>query len=601
MVEQNTREVLALRSLHSVIERVNAGQDLAEVLHLIAQGVVDVLGFQIAVISRIVDGDTLIRVAVAGSDDARATLLHRRTPVAEVLAEFALCDHWGILRFLPHDRLPEEAGIAWIPDITPLDVPNAWHPLDTLYAPLNSPTGEMLGVLSVDLPQDGLRPSRLRRQVLEMFAVQAGLAMYNAQQRERLLEQLRLSAATRAVVNTAGRELDLDRVLDACVRPLSEGFRAEGLWVRSFALEGDPDDLGHGASYPPLPEETLLAMQQMAPRVAALCWDRQRELVVEVGDPSRDDGLLTLEEQDLVKAFLGATGRRSALCVPLGAGPDCLGYIVMVRDVASPRWSTDEVEAALEIGRDLGRAVMQARVFARERHLVGQLQALDQYKRELIATISHELKNPLTSILGHVERLEDEGAPMEPLRAIDRNTHRLKALVEDLLTLAKVEDPNQPFLAAPVDLTVLLDDALDMFSVQAGRREVTLKSETPDGPVLAWGDRDELACLLDNLIGNAIKYSRPGGAVEIHVLREDDAVVLECRDNGMGISQEDQVTLFAEFTRSSNPEAMAEPGTGLGLAIVHRIVTRHAGTITVESELGTGSVFRVALPTSDVA
>jgi len=114
--------------------------------------------------------------------------------------------------------------------------------------------------------------------------------------------------------------------------------------------------------------------------------------------------------------------------------------------------------------------------------------------------------------------------------------------------------------------------------------------------VLALGDADELDRVCANLVSNAVKYTPEGRSVTVSLARVGDQVVLECSDEGIGISTSDQEQLFTEFYRSSNPEAIAQPGTGLGLAIVSRIVGRHHGRIEVESSLGKGSTFRVYLP-----
>jgi GAF domain-containing protein len=177
-----------VRKLYELMRRVNSSSDPSDVLEEIARGVVEVLGFGVAAISRL-EGDTLVMTTVAGPEDVREQIIGRRTPVSVILNEFAQADEWGILRYVPHGRLPDEVmGAAWIPDLEPSDDEEAWHPLDALYAPLYSATGELLGNMSVDLPPDNRIPGRRDRELLEMFVVQAGLAMSHAQQRERLAE-----------------------------------------------------------------------------------------------------------------------------------------------------------------------------------------------------------------------------------------------------------------------------------------------------------------------------------------------------------------------------------------------------------------------------
>lgn len=597
---EGPREVSTLRRLHHLMSQVNARHDLQEVLQTVAEGVADVVGFEVAAISYLRSDGVLEVVAVAGDETARKELIGTRTPVSDIDAEFEMADEWGALRFVPHERLPGSVGAGWVSDVTPLDVPNAWHPQDALFAPLMSPTGELAGLLSVDLPYDGLRPGQFQREVLEMYSVQAGIAINNAWQRARLVEQVRLATATRAIVHTAGNALDLGRVIDDSVQPLVEGLRCHGLWIRAFEGDGERPGLGRGAIYPAgTTLEPPVGIMELARRVATDCWRGRRAVVVDGPDPTQTD-LLTADEIKTMFEFVDQIGSRSVLFVPMGAGPECLGYLALTRTENDPAWSDEEADAALEIGRDLGRAVLHARLFARERQLVEELQALDHYKTELISTISHELRNPLTSIIGHLELLENVESPpgtVRSLAAITRNTERLEALVDDLLLLSKVGDPNRTLIPVQVDLAALLDETVEMCRVQADQRGVALRIVGTDGPVMAWGDPSELDCVAGNIVGNAIKYSASGGDVTVSVEATDDAVTFTCRDKGFGISATDQERLFAEFYRSSNPETQALPGTGLGLTIVKRIIDRHQGSISVESTLGLGSTFTVRLPT----
>ena len=271
---------------------------------------------------------------------------------------------------------------------------------------------------------------------------------------------------------------------------------------------------------------------------------------------------------------------------------------MLIRSDVTRSWGGEESEAALVIGHEIGRAVLHARLYERERELNGELQELDRYKGELISTITHELKTPLTTILGHAELLEETPAPQDSVRAIARNAERLQTLAEDLLLLAKVKDPHRPMIAVPVDVSALVRDTHDLFDLLARRREVALLVDdgVGTGSLHAHGDRDELERALINVVGNALKYTPTGGSVHLAVHTDGADVVFTCRDTGLGIAEDDHDTLFDEFNRSSNPDAQARPGSGLGLAIVKRIVDRHRGTITLESTLGEGSTFRIAVP-----
>ncbi len=181
----------AVRRLYEVSARMGAGRSLAETLQAVVDGVVDGLGFGIAVLNlRHADGKFEV-FAVAGSPEAREALLGRVSAADIFDADFAIADEWGGLRFVPHERLPEGEVTGWVPDVPVSDDPAAWHPLDALFAPLYSPSGELVGMLSVDLPEDQRRPGPIHRELLEIFATQAGLAIDKA----RLTDQLRAEKA----------------------------------------------------------------------------------------------------------------------------------------------------------------------------------------------------------------------------------------------------------------------------------------------------------------------------------------------------------------------------------------------------------------------
>ncbi|MCW2852930.1 MAG: Signal transduction histidine kinase [Nocardioides sp.] len=232
--------------------------------------------------------------------------------------------------------------------------------------------------------------------------------------------------------------------------------------------------------------------------------------------------------------------------------------------------------------------------------LVGQLEALDHYKSDLISTVSHELRTPLTSITGHLELIEDDpaSAPPHSFRVIGRNLERVMALIDDLLTLKKLTDADVPTASGVVDLHQAALDAASLIRPLAVDKGVALTVLPHGGPLLIGGDRDEIERVALNLVGNAVKYTPAGGSVTVSTERTERFVRLVVHDTGYGISQHDQEEVFSEFFRSTNPDALALPGSGLGLSIVRRIVQRHGGSILLDSALGTGSTFTVRLPLS---
>jgi signal transduction histidine kinase len=264
-----------------------------------------------------------------------------------------------------------------------------------------------------------------------------------------------------------------------------------------------------------------------------------------------------------------------------------------------------EQRRVLELyARQAGRAVIALLERAEFEHGMLRERATSDYRGQLIDALSHQLQNPVAAISGNLELLLDDlaaGDPFErPLRAIERATGRIQAMVTDLLALAKVNNPDRPLHVVAVDLGALVRDVLDAVAAEAATYQVTTAMAGPPEPLLVIGDPGELDDLVSNLVSNAIKYSDPGGSVAATVAQvvEDGTPYVELRvsDRGIGIAEEELGRLFEEFFRSENVAARRRPGTGLGLAVAERVVRRHHGRIEVESELGAGTTFRVLLP-----
>lgn len=572
-----------------------------EALLVIAEGITQLAGFEVAAVSVVRDSQHMQVMAVAGSEEARETLQGTFTPIARLMEELQHAQDWGMFKFVAHEALDSQVeSWGWVPDIEPLDGADAWHPLDLLVAPLYGPDGELRGTLSIDCPTDGRRPDERHRRILNRYAEQASRALYIAVEREAFADQVRVLSATREVVRNAARERNIGVMLERIQPSLVEGFRALGMWVHTF----DEDGHGLGAIYSS--DGTRIQMPEhlvgIAERAAASSWRAQRVQLVSrhAAQEDRIAHISEVEFQEIMR-FLEGIGVGSLLFVPLGAGRECLGSLVLTRAIGDAEWTDAEVDAALEVGRDLGRAVLNARALERERELVRELKALDDYKSKLIATLSHELKSPLTAMLANIEYLQETSeladGEREVLSAVDRGAARLVRVVEDLLLLAKVGDPNLPLLTRPVAMPEVVDDVVNLTSI-ADQRRVKVHVEGDPDDVVALGDPAELDILVTNLVTNAIKYSSPDTTVTVSLHREGGWVVLSCEDHGIGISPADRAQLFQEFFRADATAVKAQPGTGLGLTIVDRIVTRHAGRIEVESVLGEGSTFRVHLPAS---
>lgn len=223
-------------------------------------------------------------------------------------------------------------------------------------------------------------------------------------------------------------------------------------------------------------------------------------------------------------------------------------------------------------------------------------------RRDFVANVSHELKTPLAAIRGYAETLLD-GALEETATArrfLDRilsQCRRLQALLDDLLTLSRLEGVEPPREREPVDLADVVHRAAELLSAAAREKRVRVEvDEQPVSPVL--GDADSLERLVLNLLDNAIKYNRPEGTVVLRLFETGSEIVLEVTDTGIGIPQDSLPRLFERFYRVDKGRAREEGGTGLGLAIVKHVAQSHGGQVDVESRIGQGTTFRVRLPRS---
>ena len=584
-------------------------QSFQDALQIIAEGLTELVGFGMAVICVRRDDD-LIAVAVSGDDGSpwqsglrarREEMLATRWPVAHLDDLLAAAEDWGRFKFVPHDRV-RRATWAWVREAVAVDGEDAWHPNDGAIAPIHDATGRLVGVISVDDPRTGRYPDAAQRRVMDKYASEAANVVLSAIEREALERRLQLALGARELVRTASRHQSLDAVLDETGPAFLEAFAVAGLWLR---IKGSPEAMLWGmrrsTQNDPIPTADLV---QDIDRAAQQLWERQAAAVV-YADGRSERSVLGETASAAVRTVLREGSIGSVLHAPIGAGSDCLGSLLLVREPGEPDWSAAEVDQASEVARDLGRIIRNGQIYGRVQDLVRDLRELDAHKSQLIAMISHELKNPLTVLLANRDLLEPEldgdGAALARLADIDANAQRMGRVVDNLLLLSKLADPDTPITPRDVDVQGLLEEVRAAFAASMGQRGVSLRITTPDEPLVVTGDATELRTMLANVIGNGIKFSDDGASVAVTARTTPDGVEIAVVDHGIGMSAEDQQRLFSDFFRSDDPIARARPGCGLGLAIVDRILRRHGGRAEVTSALREGTTFTILLPASLVA
>ena len=322
-----------------------------------------------------------------------------------------------------------------------------------------------------------------------------------------------------------------------------------------------------------------------------------------------DDQLRVIFVTSTAKKLLGITGNAEGLFIN-ETSKDVKLDDVFKEAMHHDGVYTNEVAARTAVGRGHRPLRLYVSCMRQDGRIVGalaiveditELRRLEQVRTDFAANVSHELKTPLTSIQGFVETL-DAGAIDNPemahkfLRIIMMETERLTRLINDILSISKLESGDTEVAIERIRLDKKAHDVCEMLSINAADKQVTINNRLNDTPVYIMGNPDRVEQLLINLTENAIKYNKPGGSVTVQVFANEDEANVTISDTGIGIAEEHLPRLFERFYRVDKGRSRQMGGTGLGLAIVKHIVKSMGGEIEVQSKLGEGTEFLITLP-----
>jgi signal transduction histidine kinase len=310
------------------------------------------------------------------------------------------------------------------------------------------------------------------------------------------------------------------------------------------------------------------------------------------------DDIATSDLLAQTRELLGQLGVGSMLLAPVLGDDEPLAALVLLTSGRARPWSAGS-EPLAERGRDGADARPPVRARAGDGPAIaGSRPSEVGLRRDRLP----RAEDPIDLICGYVEMLRDgeagelQSGQERMLGIVQRNADRLLTLIEDLLTLSRIESGSFRVERAPVAMDGVVESTIAEFRPQASARGVELEADVaPEVPVVL-GDSSQLERVLFNLLSNAIKFTVDGGRVVVRLRRSGQSVELEVQDEGIGIPESEQDRLFSRFFRSSTSQERAIRGTGLGLVIVKSIIDHHGGEIAVRSRPGEGTTFTIRLP-----
>jgi signal transduction histidine kinase len=298
----------------------------------------------------------------------------------------------------------------------------------------------------------------------------------------------------------------------------------------------------------------------------------------------------------------------SLLAVPILVRGKILGVLATSLTSPARQFTEADLRVAMGLADRAGLAIENSRLYAQERRLREQLEALNrrleevnQLKSEFVTVVSHELRTPLTAITGYIELLlEGQMGPLvaaqrQCLDMVTHNADRLVELIDDLLDIARIEAGKVELKRTTLDLARLIQEVATVLHPPIEAKGQRLTLELAAALPTTSGDAERVRQILTNLLSNAHKYTPPGGCITVAARREAGRVRIDVHDTGIGLSPEEQARLFTKFFRAQHPMTREVGGTGLGLAITRSLVELHGGAITVTSVPGQGSTFSVTL------
>lgn len=401
--------------------------------------------------------------------------------------------------------------------------------------------------------------------------------VHDLRERERQITMLYQS------IQTLSSSLDLAHVLNQLARGITHTLQAKAASIRLLDQTGERLEIraAYGLS------QTYLDKGPVEIKRSPIDQEALRGQLVIVENTTHDERLQYPSE-------IVAEGLHSILCVALIGRRGPLG-VLRVYGWRPNFFSQEDADFVTAIARQGGMAIENAMAY-------GELRRTDEMKSQFVRAVTHELRSPVAGAQSLLRTVTHDLAgslndlQRDVLRRLSDRLDALQMLIDDLLDLAAGKVEGLETELTPVSIEAAALSAVDRLASQAKEKGIDLRVEYVPRGLTVMASEEGLGRIFLNLIGNAIKYTPPGGRVNVSLEQADDEVVVTVCDTGIGIPEVDLPHLFEEFYRASNVKRSGITGTGLGLTIVKDLVERYKGRISVRSKLGEGTTFTVVLP-----
>ncbi|MDA0673129.1 MAG: ATP-binding protein [Cyanobacteria bacterium] len=511
-----------------------------------------------------------------------------------------------------------QALAGHMPDASPLRSPltDVIHTL-TQPAPGRDSTGLLLSLLPLLMGEVAPAPVPPKGQG------SPAIALERQQAQDFLLNQ---------VITKIRESLDLGKILATTAAEVRHLLAADRLLIYQF--QGDPLSSAQvpGATVPAMPLTGTVRYESCGTGVAGLAGEKwatdcaiiiaSRCYINDEGQPQVAGDSHLPQGDAAVQAAWERLGIQAQMIAPIVIREHLWGVLWVQQCQGSRTWQIQERQFVQHIAEHLGVAIQQAELYRQIRDQAESLeacviaqtqglrdamiaaQAANRTKSEFLAAMSHELRTPLTCIIGLSATLlrwsfgDLSPRQREYLTTIHNSGERLLSLINDILELSKIESGRTVLEVAPLSLSQLAHQCWEAFRAEARDRAIDLTYDTvalTDQDTFI-GDARRIRQIISNLLSNALKFTEVGGQVNLRLRWEQQTIVFQVEDTGIGIPQDQQSLLFETFQQLEGGHRRQYQGTGLGLALTKQLVELHGGTITVHSRLGVGSVFTVRLP-----